>query len=118
MVVMVLEKVPRSLRGELTRWLLELDSGVFVGRVSALVRDLLWQKALERAGEGRCTMAWQTNNEQGFALRIHGHQDRVLRDFEGMVLVTVSNAEAKLKAEKLRRLARRRRSDLDKQTPG
>ncbi len=42
MVVMLLEKVPTTVRGELTRWLLELRAGVFVGNISALVRDKLW----------------------------------------------------------------------------
>ena len=41
MVVMLMEKVPKSVRGELTRWLIELRSGVFVGNISALVRDKL-----------------------------------------------------------------------------
>jgi CRISPR-associated protein Cas2 len=30
---MILEKVPTSLRGELTRWMLEPKSGVFVGNI-------------------------------------------------------------------------------------
>ncbi|GAA6733701.1 type I-E CRISPR-associated endoribonuclease Cas2e [Thermus oshimai] len=114
MVVMILEKVPKSLRGELTRWLLELDTGVFVGRVSATVRDLLWSKVVEKAGDGRCAMAWRTNNEQGFSLRLHGYQDRALRDFDGIVLVAVRNAEAVRKAEKLKRTQPKLRGDLDK----
>lgn len=116
MVVMVLEKVPKSLRGELTRWLLELDTGVFVGRVSAVVRELLWEKVVEKAGDGRCAMAWRTNNEQGFALRLHGYQDRVLRDFDGIVLVSVRTAEALRKAEKLKRIAKAVRGDFENQT--
>ncbi|BCW93357.1 CRISPR-associated protein Cas2 [Thermoanaerobaculum aquaticum] len=110
MVVLILERVPKSLRGELTRWLLELDTGVFVGRVSALVRELLWEKVVEKAGGGRCAMAWGTNNEQGFALRLHGYVDRVPRDFDGLVLVAVRNSEAIRKKEKLQRLAQRSRS--------
>ncbi|WP_162798714.1 type I-E CRISPR-associated endoribonuclease Cas2e [Thermus caldifontis] len=116
MVVLILEKVPRSLRGELTRWFLELDTGVFVGRVSATVRDLLWEKVVEKAGEGRCAMAWRTNNEQGFSLRLHGYQDRILRNFDGIMLVAVRNAEAVRKAEKLKRLARRAQRELDNQS--
>ena len=41
MIVMILENVPTSLRGELSRWLLEPRAGVFVGHVSARVRDKL-----------------------------------------------------------------------------
>lgn len=113
MVVLILEKVPKSLRGELTRWLLELDTGVFVGRVNATVRELLWEKVVQKAGEGRCAMAWRANNEQGFSIRLHGYQDRVLRDFDGILLVAVRNAEAKRKASKLERLARWAQGDLD-----
>ena len=44
-MVMLLERVSPGLRGELTRWLLELKAGVFVGRVSAMVRERLWATA-------------------------------------------------------------------------
>ncbi|MCC7000500.1 MAG: type I-E CRISPR-associated endoribonuclease Cas2, partial [Deltaproteobacteria bacterium] len=39
MLVMILEAVPVSLRGELTRWLTPVTSTVFVGSVSAEVRE-------------------------------------------------------------------------------
>ena len=35
MIVMILEKVSVGLRGELSRWLIEPRTGVFVGQVSA-----------------------------------------------------------------------------------
>ena len=65
MVVMILEKVPASLRGELTRWLIEPHPGVFVGHVSAMVRDRLWDKCCGKAGRWRAQI-WSTNNEQRF----------------------------------------------------
>jgi len=125
MVMMILEKVPRSLRGDLTRFLVEVDTGVFVGRVSATVRELLWERAVEKAEGGRVALAYQTNNEQGFALRLHGYPDRLLRDFDGVVLVSVRNAEAVRKAEKLakqvasytKRLAKGSEGDLESRGP-
>ena len=56
MVVLVLEKVPTSLRGELTRWMAEIQTGVFVGTMSALVRDLLWDKCVAKLEEGELTL--------------------------------------------------------------
>jgi CRISPR-associated protein Cas2 len=44
MVAIIMESVPVGLRGELTRWMLELKSGVFMGTISARVREKLWQK--------------------------------------------------------------------------
>jgi CRISPR-associated protein Cas2 len=88
-IVLVLEKVPVSLRGELTRWLLELKAGVFVGRVSAIVRDLLWEKVCDKMSAGGGFMIHPTNNEQGFALRTHGTTKRQVTDYEGLSLISI-----------------------------
>ena len=92
MVVMTLEKVPESLRGELSRWLIEVQTGVYVGSVSAVVRDLLWDKVVQHARSGRCTQMYRTNNEQGFAIRMHGDPSRTLVNIEGYQLIAVKNA--------------------------
>ncbi len=93
MVVMVLEKVPKSLKGELTRWMLEVSTGVFIGSLSAMVRDLLWEKCIDKKGTGRCCQLYRTNNEQGFAIRMYGDSNRSLVNFDGIILVAVKNAE-------------------------
>ena len=88
MLVMILEKVPPSLRGELTRWLLEPRPGVFVGHVSALVRDRLWEKCIkERKGQGGLIQIWSTNTEQRFDIRTWGDTDRQMVNFDGLWLV-------------------------------
>jgi len=87
MVVLILERVPPGLRGELTRWFLEPKAGVFVGRVSALVRDKLWEKACKNAKDGGCLMIHTTNNEQGFQMKSWGRTARALEDFDGLSLV-------------------------------
>jgi len=93
MVVIVLEKVSKTLRGELSRWMLEVSTGVFVGSMTALVRDLLWDKCVSKKTVGRCCQMYRTNNEQGFAIRTHGDTTRTLVDFDGLTLVAVQNAE-------------------------
>ena len=94
MVVMMVERVSRSLRGELTRWLLEPRTGVFVGTVSALVRDKLWDQVCAKMGDGGGILVYSTGNEQGFAMRLWGSPDRMLVDFDGLSLVTVPNKRA------------------------
>ena len=89
MVVMILERVPPGLRGELTRWFLEPKAGVFVGRVSAMVRDRLWDKARGQAREGGCVMIYSSDNEQGFRIRSYGRTARSIEEFEGLSLVRV-----------------------------
>lgn len=92
MVVMILERVKPSLRGELTRWMMEVTTGVFVGTMSAVVRDLLWEKVRKSAIDGRCCLIHRTNNEQGFDVRMWGFFDRDALDFDGLKLISVLNA--------------------------
>lgn len=89
MVVLVLERVPVGLRGELSRWMIEPKTGVFVGSVSALVRDKLWDKVAESVGRGGAIMAYSTNNEQGFAIQTWGDTTRDIIDLEGLVLAII-----------------------------
>lgn len=94
MVVFILERVPVSLRRELTRWMLELKTGVFVGEVSALVRDLLWQKIGESVKGGGAILLHSSDTEQGFAVRYCGETSRRVRDFEGLLLIGVKENQA------------------------
>ena len=87
MVVIILEKVTPSLRGELTRWLIEPHPGVFVGHISGMVRDRLWNKCCERLRDGGAVQLWSTNNEQRFAVRTAGITRREVVDFEGLSLI-------------------------------
>ncbi len=93
MVVMILESVPLSLRGELTRWLIEPSPGVFVGHVSARVRERLWEKALEARGAGGVIQIWSTNTEQRFRMRMEGIKRRKVVELEGIQLVAVALPE-------------------------
>ncbi len=87
MVVFILQKVKPSLRGELSRWLFEVQVGIFTGRVSALVRDELWNLIQQQLGKGSAVMIYSQRNEQGFEARMLGHPSRALIDIEGVLLV-------------------------------
>jgi CRISPR-associated protein Cas2 len=87
MVVLVLERVPASLRGELTRWMLEIRCGVFVGTLTTPVRERLWQKACRGVGGGAAILVYSARNEQGFSVDLWGDPSRFVVDFEGLRLV-------------------------------
>jgi len=89
MIVLVLENVKPSLRGEVSRWLFEIKAGVFAGRVSALVRDELWLLVEEKLGSGSAVLLYPQRNEQGFDARMLGNPSRSLVDIEGILLVEV-----------------------------
>ena len=89
MVVMILEKVPTSLRGELTRWLIEPHTGVFVGHINAMVRDRLWKKCHEAKRAGAIIQIWSTNTEQRFQMRMAGETKRDVVDLDGLQLIRI-----------------------------
>lgn len=88
MVVMILENVSPGVRGELTRWLLALRAGVFVGKVSAMVRDKLWETVCSKIGKkGGGFLIHPASNEQGYLIRSAGTTTKVIEDYEGLLLV-------------------------------
>lgn len=89
MTVIVLERVPVGLRGELTAWMLEVQAGVFVGTLSSLVRDLLWEHVCDKLRNGAGTLIYQANTEQGFVMRVCGKTSRRVRDFDGLQLIEI-----------------------------
>jgi CRISPR-associated protein Cas2 len=119
MVVLVLTACPSGLRGHLTRWLLEISPGVFVGFVTARVRDLLWARVLELAKDGRAIMVHSAKGEQRLAFRVHRHDWQPI-DVDGVSLMlrpadaSASNApqlrSGWSKASKYRMAARRKRA--------
>jgi CRISPR-associated protein Cas2 len=84
--VIILANCPAGLRGFLTRWLLELSPGVFLGSPSARVRDVLWAEVRQYSGQGRALLVYQTNNEQGFTFETHDHAWHPV-DHEGLTLL-------------------------------
>ena len=89
MIVMIMESVPPGARGELSRWLLEPSPGVFVGHVSAMVRDKLWEKCCQSCKEGGVMQIWKTNNEQRYKMRMWGNTRRAIVEMEGLQLVKI-----------------------------
>lgn len=87
MVVIVIERASLKLRGEMTRWLLETKPGVFVGNVSALVRDKLWKKICEDENELSAIIIYSAANEQGFHMEMTGDPQRRAIDMEGIQLI-------------------------------
>ncbi|MGW7352971.1 type I-E CRISPR-associated endoribonuclease Cas2e [Streptomyces sp. NPDC054784] len=87
MIVIAATAIPDHLRGALTRWLLEVTPELYVGTVSARVRDELWTSVTACTNDGNAVLAYPDNNEQGFTLRTTGAQRREPLDFDGLTLI-------------------------------
>lgn len=86
MVVITLSNCPPKLRGDLTKWLIEIDTGVFVGNLNARIRDAVWNRICENIKNGRASMAFASNCEQKLDFRIHNTEWEPV-DFDGVKLV-------------------------------
>lgn len=91
MIVIVVAACPVGLRGHLTRWLLEISAGVFVGKVTSRVRELLWIRTVDMVKTGRAIMVFSADNEQGLDFRTHNH-DWIPTEIDGLVLMLRPNA--------------------------
>ncbi|MFG2950484.1 type I-E CRISPR-associated endoribonuclease Cas2e [Streptomyces adustus] len=90
MLVIATTAVPDHLRGALSRWTSEVVPGIFVGTVSARVRDQLWQVVTETVGNGAAVLIHPAPTEQGYAIRTAGARRRVPADFDGLTLIRMT----------------------------
>ena len=77
---------PPSLRGDLSKWLCEINTGVYVGNVSSRVRDAIWDRVCENLKNGQATLVFNINNEQRMDFRTHNTSWEAV-DFEGIKLM-------------------------------
>jgi len=88
MLVIVVENAPPRLRGRLAIWLLEIRAGVYVGKVSRRVREMIWGNIEKGIEDGNAVMAWSTNTESGFDFFTLGENRRIPKEMDGIKLVS------------------------------
>jgi CRISPR-associated protein Cas2 len=88
-IVLVLTSVPPGLRGDLSRWLLEIAPGVFTGKVSRRVREHLWRRVRFGVLQGGSAVMVVTDRgrEQGCEILTAGAGRWAAADFEGLTLM-------------------------------
>ena len=77
---------PPKLRGDLSKWLCEINTGVYVGNVSSRVRDALWERVCQNLKNGQATLVFTTAGEQRMDFRTHNTAWETV-DFDGIKLM-------------------------------
>ena len=98
MLVIVVENVPARLRGRLAVWLLEIRAGVYVGKLSRRVREMIWDTVEGGVEDGNAVMAWSINAEAGFEFVTTGENRRIPVDMDGVQLVSFLKKDGKKQA--------------------
>lgn len=100
MIIISLTDCPPGIRGDLSKWLCEVNTGVYVGNVSGRVRDALWERICEQLRNGRATMVYPAHNEQGFAFRVHNTTWEPV-DFDGITFMRRPSAQMRQTSEQI-----------------
>ncbi len=88
MVVVQVENASDKLRGTLTAWCLEVRAGLYVGKMSARLRDSIWSMITGNWNkEFSAVMIYSSNNEQGFVMRTYGANRRTVVHMDGLELI-------------------------------
>lgn len=93
MLVIAVENAPPRLRGRLAVWLLEVRGGIYVGKYSVKVREMIWRQVVAGIEDGNAVMVWSTPDESGFDLRTLGPNRRIPVDLDGARLVSFLPAD-------------------------
>lgn len=86
MIVISVTDCPPKVRGDLSKWLCELNTGVYVGNLSSRVRDELWTRICQNLRTGRATMVFSAQGEQHMDFRVHNTTWETV-DFDGLKLM-------------------------------
>ncbi len=96
MMVLILRNVRPGFRGRLTRWLVQPQSGVYIGHLSGRVRDRLWETICEEVDlkGGSAILITPAATEQGYRILTRGEVPKEFVDFEGLTLPKSSRAQS------------------------
>lgn len=96
LTVITLSKVKNSLKGDLTKWMQEIDTGVYIGNFNSKVRENLWQRIKENIDDGSATMSFAYRNEIGYDFKtINTDRDIVYFDDIPLVMNKIELKEEK-----------------------
>lgn len=96
--VITMTKAPNYLRGDLSKWMQEISTGVYVGNFNRRVREALWDRVVESIGDGEATLTYSCRNEIGYNFKTHNSQRQAV-DFDGIPLVIFANETDQVKEE-------------------
>lgn len=88
MVVLILERATKAIRGEVSRWMIEPRANVFVGRMTSTVREQIWEQVCHKR-VGAALIIYPAQNEQGFKIETNRDPTRQIVEIDGLQLVRI-----------------------------
>lgn len=92
LAVITVKNVSPSVRGDLSKWMQEIATGVYVGNFNSRIREKLWDRVKASVGKGEATISYYCRNEIGYSFDTF-NTERFVVDFDGIPLVFVPNPD-------------------------
>lgn len=89
-MVLVTERLSEGLRGVVSKWLVEVNPGIYVGTTSTRIREALWAEigGWVLAHEvGYALLIYPARNDQGFAMTSYGESAYEVGFYDGLALI-------------------------------
>lgn len=92
MTVITVTNAPPSLRGDLTKWMQEIATGVYIGNFNSRIREQLWERVTQSVGRGQATISYTYRNESGYQFQTYQTQRQNV-NYDGIPLVLIPRDE-------------------------
>lgn len=92
LTVITVKNAPMSLKGDLTKWMQEIATGVYIGNFNSRVREKLWLRVKEKIGRGEATLSYYYRNEMGYDFDTINTAQQLI-DYDGIPLVVLENKD-------------------------
>ncbi len=86
LTVITLKNSTPSLRGDLSKWMQEIATGVYIGNFNPRIREHLWSRVVENVGNGEATLSYASRNEIGYKFETYNTKRETI-DCDGIPLV-------------------------------
>lgn len=88
LTVITVKNISPSLRGDLSKWMQEIATGVYVGNFNSKVRENLWDRVWKSVGTGEATISHACRNEIGYTFDTINTR-RCIIDYDGIPLIQI-----------------------------
>ena len=87
MTVLIIENASETTRGQICCWMLEVKPGVFIAKMSAVVREAIWKLVKEDQRILGAILAYNAPTEIGFTMEMYGEPRRSIIEMDGLQLI-------------------------------
>lgn len=87
MTIIILHNAPPSIKGKISLFLVEIDSGTFAGTISKKIREKLWEIITGGIADGSAVMAWKAATDTGIDFLSVGQKENFSIEFDSIKLI-------------------------------